>query len=97
MLVIFAYFVALIPNQSLNIIYIFFIIFFIFFVLIFISFIYNMKIDINILYIRQINIIYEITNIKLLIILALVLLFTIILVVKIVRYGKGPFRPFNYV
>jgi len=54
-----------------------------------------MKIDINILYIRQINIIYEITNIKLLIILALVLLFTIILVVKIVRYGKGPFRPFN--
>lgn len=96
-LVIFAYFVALTPNQQKTEVLII-PIFITFFISIFTIFILNTKpiiININIKYIYTF---YITRNIQLLLVLALILLFTIIVVVKLVTNNKGPLRPFyNYV
>lgn len=94
MLVIFAYFVALVPNQQINIITIGSIsIISTIIIVIFINW-FNIKAPVLPLYISQIRIIYQKFNIPLLIILAWILLFTIVVVVKLVTGNKGPLRPF---
>lgn len=90
-LVIFAYFVSLIPNQPTH-----YIIFptIIILTLILIPLIYNLF-RINSLFIYKFtNTIYTYNNVITLLILALFLLFAIIVVVKIVTNNKGPLRPF---
>ncbi len=93
-LVIFSYFVAITPNQNLSAIVLINTLFSSIFVLAFISYILNMLTPLNINYITQTNIIYEKYNIPVLIILALILLFTIVVVVKVSIHNKGPLRPF---
>ncbi len=94
MLVIFSYFVAITPNQNLSAIVLINTLFSSIFVLAFISYALNMLTPLNINYITQTNIIYEKYNIPVLIILALILLFTIVVVVKVSIHNKGPLRPF---
>ncbi len=94
MLVIFSYFVAITPNQNLSAIVLINTLFSSIFVLAFISYILNIFTPLNINYITQTNIIYEKYNIPVLIILALILLFTIVVVVKVSIHNKGPLRPF---
>ena len=90
-LVIFAYFVSLIPNQPTH--YIIFPTITIL-ALLLIPLIYNLF-RINSLFIYKFtNTIYTYNNIITLLILALFLLFAIIVVVKIVTNNKGPLRPF---
>ena len=97
-LVIFSYFVAITPNQNLSVIAVISILLSSILILIFISFMLDMLIPINIAYSTQTNIIYEQYNIQTLIILALILLFTMVVVVKVSIHNKGPLRPFfNYV
>lgn len=93
-LVIFSYFVAITPNQNLSTIVILTTLLLSFIALSFISFIFNMQTPVNIRYLTQTNIIYEKFNIPVLIILALILLFTIVVVVKVSIHNKGPLRPF---
>jgi len=93
-LVIFSYFVAITPNQNLSVIVLINILISSIFVLLFIRYILNILTPINIEYVPQINIIYEKYNISILIILALILLFTIVVVVKVSIHNKGPLRPF---
>jgi NADH-ubiquinone oxidoreductase chain 6 len=96
-LVIFAYFVALTPNQQTTpIIYIpISITIFISILTILIIHITPSSLSMKNLYI---NSFYLEKNIQLLLILALILLFTIVVVVKLVTNNKGPLRPFiNYV
>lgn len=92
-LVIFAYFVALSPNQQINKLNIT------------PSLIFILSIFIAILYIELyprmspkfqflINTFYTNINISLLILLAIILFLTIVVVVKIVTNNKGPLRPF---
>lgn len=98
MLVIFAYFVALAPNQKTNISIT--VIPVSIAGIITITLIRSTKINIYVSsFIKtSINIFYLKTNIFILIILALILLLTIIVVVKLVTSSKGPLRPFiNYV
>lgn len=92
-LVIFAYFVALVPNQQIN-------------QMISLPIIIVWRITLFILTclnsysshptssLKNISIMYITENIQLLLILALILLFTIIVVVKLVTNNKGPLRPF---
>lgn len=92
-LVIFAYFVALVPNQQIN-------------QMISLPIIVVWRITLFILTclnsysshptssLKNISIMYITENIQLLLILALILLFTIIVVVKLVTNNKGPLRPF---
>jgi len=91
-LVIFAYFVALSPNQKTHSSFI------IPFTLVIIS----LLILINIKSIKfpqtmmlSINTFYVRLNIPILILIALILLFAIIVVVKLVTNNKGPLRPFK--
>lgn len=93
-LVIFSYFVAITPNQNLSFITLLAILLSSIFSIIFIAFILNITTPININYVSQTNIIYEKFNIPVLITLALVLLFTIVVVVKVSIHNKGPLRPF---
>jgi NADH-ubiquinone oxidoreductase chain 6 len=93
-LVIFSYFVALIPNQhvKLSMLSIFLLSSSI---LISIS-IYILNINIPVIsnFYIHLNTIYVKLNISSLLILAWLLLFTIIVVVKLVTNNKGPLRPF---
>lgn len=95
-LVIFAYFVSLIPNQSTNITS-----FYLPLAIIRILIITTQEsayINNYTQIIKYINTFYSINNTPILIILALALLLAIIVVVKIVINNKGPLRPFiNYV
>jgi len=96
-LVIFSYFVAIIPNQTLPIIIISITILISTSFFIITSLFLGISPTISISFFKQTNIIYTEYNIPTLIILALILLFTIILVVKISIHNKGPLRPFLYV
>lgn len=92
-LVIFAYFVALSPNQQINKISITPSLIFI--ISMFIAIIY-IKVYPRITTTFQflINTFYTNINIPLLILLAIILFLTIVVVVKIVTNNKGPLRPF---
>jgi NADH-ubiquinone oxidoreductase chain 6 len=93
MLVIFAYFVALTPNQQTNeVLLLPSISVFIITIIILIS--SNSAIKISQSSIKNTNTFYLPDNLQLLLILALILLFTIIVVVKLVTNNKGPLRPF---
>lgn len=92
-LVIFSYFVALTPNQqNLSPLYP---------IVIIISILLIIFTNLNLPqpsilnYSPQTNLIYITSNSTILIILALILLFTIIVVVKICIHTKGPLRPFS--
>lgn len=93
-LVIFSYFVAITPNQNLSVNILLRILLSSIFTLSLISWLLNLKSPINLAYIPQINIIYQKFNIPILLILALILLFTIVVVVKVSIHNKGPLRPF---
>jgi len=90
----FSYFVAITPNQNLSVIVVFSTLFSSIITLAFIAYSLNILIPINLRYVTQSNIIYEKFNIPVLIILALILLFTIVVVVKVSIHNKGPLRPF---
>lgn len=93
-LVIFAYFIAISPNIETNFTKPIFLI--IPTLLIFII-IRTTIYSINTNFISNTNTFYSLSNGSTLIILALTLLLTIIIVVKITSSNKGPLRPFNYV
>lgn len=93
-LVIFSYFVSLTPNQTTNIISIIIILSFTFLILITLSLSINIKTIANPLYSIQSNIFYLLPNTSTLILLALILLLTMIIVVKLTINTKGPLRPF---
>jgi len=95
MLVIFSYFVAITPNQNLSTLLIIIVLSISIIALSFISFILNILPPISMEYVKQTNIIYQPYNIFSLIILALILLFTIVVVVKVSIHNKGPLRPFS--
>jgi len=95
-LVIFSYFVAIVPNQNLSIIHILISIIISIISLLIITQSLNIKPSIHSTYINNLNIIYSSSNIYTLIILASILLFTIIVVVKLTILSKGPLRPFIY-
>lgn len=92
-LVIFAYFVALTPNQQTNQIIVIPIVMTLTSLLL-ISITTKRSLLTPISTIKNINTLYLTENIQLLLILALILLFTIIIVVKLVTNNKGPLRPF---
>jgi len=94
-LVIFSYFVSLTPNQTTNIISIILTLSLTFTTLLLLSFITNIKSLPSSLYAIQSNMFYLKSNSPRLILLALVLLLTIIIVVKLTINTKGPLRPFN--
>lgn len=91
-LVIFAYFVALTPNQQRNILRLPITTIFLSSLIIITT--RNFRIKIPQLNLNSIRTFYQINNINLLFILAIILLFTIIVVVKLVTNNKGPLRPF---
>jgi len=93
-LVIFSYFVAIIPNQNLSIIHIILSIIVSIISLIVITKSLNINIPILSSHINNYRILYTQSNIYILIILACILLFTIIVVVKLTILSKGPLRPF---
>lgn len=95
MLVIFSYFVSLTPNQTTNIVSIIITLSITFFILLTLSYITNTKSILSTLYSIQSNIFYLKSNSPRLILLALILLLTIIIVVKLTINTKGPLRPFN--
>lgn len=92
-LVIFSYFVSLIPNQSNNIIYLSLPLT-ILLILIMINIINPTIIKFQTKTLKYINTFYSMNNSTILIILALSLLIVIVVVVKIVVITKGPLRPF---
>jgi len=96
-LVIFAYFVALTPNQILKI-KLYFLTFNITFLLLVIPFILGKKTPIvkNFHYFDSIEL-YSSINLLLVFIIILLLLAIILLVVKIINTSKGPLRPYSYV
>lgn len=94
MLVIFSYFVAITPNQSLYIYTVISIIILSSLLLLLISYTCSISPSTNIEYSKQANIIYETFNVRILIALALILLFSIVVVVKVSTHNKGPLRPF---
>lgn len=97
-LVIFAYFVALAPNQKTNISFIIIPILLVSSITFLSINLSNTNIYISSFLKTSINIFYLKTNIFILIMLAIILLLTIIVVVKLVTTSKGPLRPFiNYV
>lgn len=97
MLVIFSYFVALIPNQTIYMWYNLSIIVITFFTFSIASSVLKIHPPIIRHLSNQLNVIYIKINTPLLILLAWILLFTIIVVVKVVTQTKGPLRPFSYV
>lgn len=92
-LVIFAYFVALSPNQQINKFIIVPSIIFILSVVITIRWA-NIYPNITPTFQYLINTFYTNINIPILIILAIILFLTMVVVVKIVTNNKGPLRPF---
>ncbi len=97
MLVIFSYFVSLTPNQTTNIISIIIILISTYTILIIVFIFSNIKTLSPPIYHTQANIFYLQSNTPSLIILALILLLTIIIIVKLTINTKGPLRPFKYV
>ena len=96
MLVIFAYFVSLIPNQHTNILSLY--VPFITSVILIIITSKNIFIPNQTKTLKFINTFYSENNSSILIILAIALLLAMVVVVKIVTSNKGPLRPFiNYV
>nr|AOR07210.1 NADH dehydrogenase subunit 6 [Enchytraeus albidus] len=93
MLVMFAYFVALTPNQQMNLMTLVPLIF-LFTVSFLFMFMYKMTPTISSLNMKFMYTFYLTNNVPLLLILALILLFTMIVVVKLVTNNKGPLRPF---
>lgn len=94
MLVIFSYFVAIIPNQNLSIIHIIISIIISLLSLFTITHFLNINPSIISTITNQLNILYIKSTINILILLASILLFTIIVVVKLTTLSKGPLRPF---
>lgn len=92
-LVIFAYFVALNPNQQSNKLVIPTYIISFFLTSLVITKYYKLPIN-SITENKSLNVLYTINNISILLILAIILLFTIVVVVKLVTNNKGPLRPF---
>lgn len=94
-LVIFAYFLALTPNQQISSINIWF--HYIISILTFsiVSYISNVKLPIIIQFYQGNMSLYLYRTSPFLIILAVILLLTIIVVVKITSRSRGPLRPFN--
>nr|AOR07211.1 NADH dehydrogenase subunit 6 [Enchytraeus cf. crypticus SL-2017] len=93
MLVMFAYFVALTPNQQMNLMTL------VPLVLLFITsftymLTYKMTPTMSPTNMKFMYTFYLTNNVPLLLILALILLFTMIVVVKLVTNNKGPLRPF---
>nr|AOR07216.1 NADH dehydrogenase subunit 6 [Mesenchytraeus hydrius] len=95
MLVMFSYFVAITPNQNLSMLLLLSVLTCSAATLVFIAFMLNMNLPINSEYISQTNIMYESYNVSILIMLALILLFTMVIVVKVSIHNKGPLRPFS--
>ena len=95
MLVIFSYFVSIIPNQTLTFSHNLFSMLISLSLISLTSYILNSKPIIYSSYVLSLNFIYNNQNIATLLILALVLLFTIIVVVKLTILSKGPLRPFS--
>jgi len=93
-LVIFSYFVSLTPNQTTNLISLITIIFSSFITLLLLSFILNIKTLTISFHSIQLNIFYLQHNTPSLILLAITLLLTIIIVVKLTINTQGPLRPF---
>ena len=95
-LVIFAYFVSLIPNQHTNMLSLY--VPFIASVILIIITSKNIFIPNQTKTLKFINTFYSENNSSILIILAIALLLAMVVVVKIVTSNKGPLRPFiNYV
>lgn len=95
-LVIFAYFVSLIPNQHTNMLSLY--VPFIASIILIIITSKNIFIPNQTKTLKFINTFYSENNSSILIILAIALLLAIVVVVKIVTSNKGPLRPFiNYV
>lgn len=95
-LVIFAYFVSLIPNQHTNILSLY--VPFIASIILIIITSKNIFIPNQTKTLKFINTFYSENNSSILIILAIALLLAMVVVVKIVTSNKGPLRPFiNYV
>lgn len=95
-LVIFSYFVAIVPNQNLSIIHIIVSIIISIISLIVVTYSFNIKPSINSSFLNTLNTLYSSSNIYTLILLVSILLFTIIVVVKLTILSKGPLRPFIY-
>jgi len=93
-LVIFSYFVSLTPNQSINIISIILLTLSTLIILLSLSKLLNIYNLIPNIYYTQTNIFYLKSNTPLLFLLAIILLITIIIVVKLTINIKGPIRPF---
>ena len=91
-LVIFTYFVALSPNLKTNNLTIYTAP--ILFIIVLSSNLFYTLPQTSTSYKSIINVFYLKNNIPILLILALILLFTIIVVVKLVNTNKGPLRPF---
>lgn len=98
-LVMFAYFTAIQPNQYFNIIYIkpLLITTFILFITITITSHNTLLISQNHSTIPSILSLYHLINIPILILLGLILFLALIAVVKVSKSLLGPLRPFNYV
>nr|AOR07215.1 NADH dehydrogenase subunit 6 [Mesenchytraeus cf. gelidus SL-2017] len=94
MLVMFSYFVAITPNQNLSMMLVLSMLISSVSALIFMAFMMNMTPPMNLEYTVQTNIMYEKFNIIMLTMLALILLFTMVVVVKVSIHNKGPLRPF---
>lgn len=94
-LVIFSYFVSLTPNQTINILYITTTTLLTYLVLNSTLIALNINTQLSSYYTTQTNIFYLEPNSPILIILAIILLITIIIVVKLTITNKGPLRPFN--
>lgn len=95
MIVIFSYFVSIIPNQTLSIFYNISIILISLTTIASSSFFLNIHPLIVSSQPLLLNMLYLQTHVPILIFLALILLFTIIVVVKLTILSKGPLRPFS--
>nr|WGH14684.1 NADH dehydrogenase subunit 6 [Dendrobaena tellermanica] len=95
MLVLFAYFLALTPNQQMtssnSLLYMIITLI----TLLMVSYLSNMKIPTMAQFIQGNSLLYIPMTSTFLIILAAVLLMTMIIVVKLTMRSKGPLRPFN--
>lgn len=98
-LVIFAYFRAIQPNQQLQINNIFFIFLITFIPIIFILYRNNksLLIELNSYISHSIISLYQWHNLILLFFLGILLFFALVAVVKVSKSTLGPLRPFNYV
>jgi len=94
-LVIFAYFLALTPNQQISSINIWFHSIISILTFSVVSYISNVKLPIIIQFYQGNTSLYLYRTSPFLIILAVILLLTIIVVVKITSRSRGPLRPFN--